>query len=154
MPCVAGTPLDDNVSGGEMHLSFIEFEVELAREHNAVVDRARRVHLGILLFHCIPGVKSREIPFRPGAGGQKGEHTHDRPTDGWRKVKLLDVHGIDSRPRIWVGGIVDPDFFIDGHTKIKMARSGSIMDEVGPARYFYRLRRAVLARATSLQIAA
>jgi hypothetical protein len=60
---MAGTPLDDNVSGGEMHLSFIEFEVELAREHNAVVDRARCVHVGIILIECTPGVKSREIHF-------------------------------------------------------------------------------------------
>ena len=48
MPCVAGAPLDDHIAGGEMHRAFIKFEVEFAREHNAVVDRARRVDMDLL----------------------------------------------------------------------------------------------------------
>jgi hypothetical protein len=127
--------LDDHIAGGEMHRAFIKFEVEFAREHNAVVDRARRVHIGVLRVDGIARVIVREIFCDPGAGGQEREHTHDRPADGRRKANRGDRGGIDARRRIRVGGIIDPELVNNRHPKINVARRGSIMDEAGSARF-------------------
>ena len=79
--------LDDHVSRPQVDLALVELEIDFSVEDDAVVDRARGVHRGVLFFQRIARVEPGRGQLGPrmhlfARARRKHDHADDRATLG------------------------------------------------------------------------